>query len=371
MATEVPVVVDTGGAGDYPSLAAAVAAQFGVGGLDFVDADVTVICDAQATTGAQDTATATFINFVLDVTHRIKIWTNPATTGGDGQDGSFRHLGKKPTPGEKIYCLTGLLTVSSPFVDLEGIAQGRQLSSGSPYASNFREGGGTLTACFFYGVVPFVGSGTATSRFFNVGAPLSSEDVVCRNCIWHMDTMSGRYAVRAESSYQKVRFYHCLFINPLGTSIYGSGVISHLVVNCIEFSVNGSAGPANAFDAASGHNGYATSNHAAFDIDLGTDYAHIFVDFPAGDYQHAADSAALRSGTDVLVLVPEDILGVARLTVPDLGPFQLSEELAAEYALPYLGAARELERPVDRWAMPQLPYSNTRLPPPVGRWPIR
>lgn len=103
MATKVECVIDTGGAGDYPSHNAAEAGNYGAGGTNLVAMDKTVHGRCQATTGAYDTAGVTVGGFTVNATHMIQIETDLTDTGGDGQEGSFRHKGVKPAVGAKIY----------------------------------------------------------------------------------------------------------------------------------------------------------------------------------------------------------------------------------------------------------------------------
>jgi|GEM_PF-2248730 len=90
MATEVVKIVDTGGGGDYSSLAAWEAGEQ----QDLVTADEIAVADCRCTTGAADTTAMTIDGWTTDDTRYIKIWTDP--------DQGYRHDGKWNTSAYRL-----------------------------------------------------------------------------------------------------------------------------------------------------------------------------------------------------------------------------------------------------------------------------
>lgn len=125
MATEVDTVIDTDGTGDYPSHNAAEADNYGASNASLVAANEWCNCRCRATGGTRDTVTVWVNGQTCDGTHYIKVWTDPADTGGDGVGHSYRHLGTIPTAGQKIYCHNPAgtaITISTPFTQVIGLA---------------------------------------------------------------------------------------------------------------------------------------------------------------------------------------------------------------------------------------------------------
>jgi hypothetical protein len=81
----VSCIVDTDGTGDYLSLNAAEAANFGATSADLVANDEWVECDCQCTSGSADTTAVTIDGLTTDATHNVKIWCDPAS--------GYRHNG--------------------------------------------------------------------------------------------------------------------------------------------------------------------------------------------------------------------------------------------------------------------------------------
>src|SRR6056297_3955847 len=81
----VECIVDTDGTGDYSSLNAAEADNFGATSADLVTNDEWVECDCQCTSGSVDTTAVTIDGFTTAEGNDVKIWCDP--------DGDYRHEG--------------------------------------------------------------------------------------------------------------------------------------------------------------------------------------------------------------------------------------------------------------------------------------
>jgi len=102
MPTEVVKIVDpdNGSGTHYTSLSAWEAGEQ----KNLVTADEIAVAKCRSTNGSADTTAVTIAGWTTSSSCYIKIWTDPSDTGGDGRNGSYRHLGKWPSTG-KIYRL--------------------------------------------------------------------------------------------------------------------------------------------------------------------------------------------------------------------------------------------------------------------------
>jgi len=134
MATEVVKIVDTGGSGDYSSLAAW-EADFGSctqsnypsmsGDGDLVGADLIAVADCRCSTGDEDDSAVTIDGWTsVDSDHYIRIWTDP--------DQGYRHPGKWDDTKYRLVLSEGtIFDIQEEYVRLIGLQMKGTRSTGS------------------------------------------------------------------------------------------------------------------------------------------------------------------------------------------------------------------------------------------------
>jgi len=123
MATERLKVVDTGGTGDYSSLAAAITGEAG----DLISDNVYLRIKCQCTEGAADTSLVTITGYTTDASHYIEIFTDPTE--------SYRHEGKWDENKYRIEAQAsvtrGIIDVGIDFCTIDGL----QIKGSGQYVS--------------------------------------------------------------------------------------------------------------------------------------------------------------------------------------------------------------------------------------------
>lgn len=338
MATEVPCEVDTGAAGDYPSHNAAEADNYGAGTADLVTADLWVNARMQASTGSKDTTAVGIAGITTNDTHYVQAWCDPADTGGDGQDGSYRHVGTLPAAGAKIYVYqpTGGvgLTITGVRVFLKGLVI---VIPETISASGFGvrvTGSNNATTEETLVVNLYTGSAYAT-RGFDVAPPSTYKVFLRNNTIYGFDNHGTSIAVYNGSTSASSMVY--TYANTVVHATYGI--------------MRGASGPmvaannlvADATDCFYGTFAAGTLNNAYTEgadpgsggVSLvGVDLTTVFADYVGDDYHLLSDSCSvanlgtdLRSDANCPVLY--DIDGDDRGVTPDIGADEYTEEAPA------------------------------------------
>lgn len=323
MATEVVKIVDPDqGAGhDYHSLFDWEAGEQ----KDLVTADQIAVAKCRCTGGTADNTGVTIDGWTTDSTRYIKIWADPSDTGGDGQYGSYRHLGT--TPSGKIYRLTKQLVVKSPNVKIFGLAV---VASSS-----------ILDGVIYLQVTGNVEIGYVFSRSTGSGAGLilysGETSLVCYNSIF---ITAGGYDHPACGAVTKrsvvaATFYNCTAIG-VGT-VYGAWVSNFYTgditcYNCIGQTLGGvysGGGCWATYDSSVSGNYNLSSDSSAPGANSVLNTTVSFVSSANFNF-HLTSSIGGASSASVSGLFTDDIDGQTRTTPWDIG----ADQYVSGYELP-------------------------------------
>lgn len=239
MATPVACTVDTGGTGDYPSLNAAEAANFGASNANLTVSDEYCVCTCRCTGGTADTTAFVVSGQTTDATHYILIQV----------DSAYRHNGTYPASGNYYrHELTYTGTTSGlswmNYVTLRGVAF--QITLGGNWLNTLTATGGLVwfEDCIFL-CVP-----GAYENSIIFGFNGSAGTTYLRNCIFSGATGTGNKQVADGGSGQNAVIHSCTFANATNGAVRSAGTFT--LKNCIFSSVTTDV--TGSFDAASTNN---------------------------------------------------------------------------------------------------------------------
>ena len=304
MATEVVKIVDTGGGGDYSSLAAW-EADFGSctqsnypsmsGDGDLVGADLIAVADCRCSTGAADTTAVTIDGWTTDNTRYIKIWTDP--------NENYRHDGKWNTSAYRIVVTSGdALAIREEYTKIFGLqidcTSKPSGSSGIHIYSNYTYIGYSIIRNAERGIKPFLSSRIVymwNSIIINCWRAIDNDD----------DTSSSQYAYN---------------ITAVGSDNHG--ILRCLAKNCL----------CKGYSSACFYGLASGSDYNASDDDTGDDWGSYgranqtftFVDEVNDNYHlDSSDTGAKDYGTDLssdpYLSFTDDIDGETRSGTWDIG----------------------------------------------------
>lgn len=322
MATLVAITVDTGGTGDYPSMNAAEAANWGASGANITAAgtDEYVECSCICTDGNADTTYADCDGMTTDTTHTIVV----------DVDSGYRHVGVWPTSGN-IYRLTNSLSNCIRCQDDHITFRNLAL---------YQDGG----ADYKYGLLFFHSEQCTVEYCIAKGNPAATTENVSGFGIY---SAYGDLYFANNISYDFKTTHatksHGIYVDPLGYNVYlynntcvdcdtGIEAVSGTVVvkDNLCFNCTTEGDYKGTFAATSTHNGYTNGQSGPTGgsnaIDLGSSGAAIFTDY-SGDNFHllGTSSPAYNVGTtlnpdpDGFMNVTVDIDGDTRAATPCIG----------------------------------------------------
>jgi len=310
------VYVDPGGTGDYTSLNAAEAANFG-GDADLVTYDETRTCWCRCTNGSSDTTAVTISGQTTDSTHDITIDVEEA----------YRHKVVWPSSGN-VYRIevsgTNGFAILVPYVSVAHIAVKVSGTTGTLKAFYANSTETYFSSCFGQlsgsGLTPWVFYAYNTTDGVTIKTYFS-------NCI--AVTFAG-YGFRNYLSGTGSIITYVYNFTSVGaaTGIRDAVGSSIIAKNCLVFdSVDGFAGT---FDAASTNNASDTGDApGSNDVDLsGVDADDLFVDYDNNDFHlvnpyTAVSKQGVNLSGDIDFPITDDIDGTTR---PPCGPWDIGAD---------------------------------------------
>lgn len=276
MATAVEVVVDTGGTGDYATLAAAEAGEQ----RNLVTADEQLTIKCQCTTGVADNSPFTFAGWTDDATRYIKVWTDPAEGyrhTGKWDDSKYRNvniLSYDYLDFGQVRIAEGLQLYQSAYNGLVGAAL---LSFDSCIVKGYLKpvGGGTISNCLFlysgYNTKGIDNNWRGSQYTYNctfvgiaLGMSIVTGNIACttKNCLFY-DCAADYYQSVSTSKTQT----NCATDNDSAASGLSSAESTHRFEQTFGF-VNSGSGDYHLTSSDGGAKGYGTNLYATFTTDI-------------------------------------------------------------------------------------------------------
>jgi hypothetical protein len=313
MAT-VSVVVDPGAGGDYLSLNAAEADNYGAGTSNFVANTVSAFCELQCTNGSADSTTVNDGGRTTSNAYHAKIFTE-----------THRHLGYYPTSGNyyRLEATSGtLLALSDSYLEVDGVPFYNKSQTTYDNGVRANEAEYTISNCIFRGDGAAISDDCVGIYLTAIGASA----FVFNNIVYDWGGGGSIYGgIFVNVPTAKGFIYHNTLVdNTVGIERSGGDVPPVLKNNLAFDNTNDYTGT---FDTASVTNGYTGGGSGPTGddtpVDLGTASASIFVD-PGNDNFHLLDqtSPAYAAGTSLTgddLDVTADIDGRNRLATPCIG----------------------------------------------------
>ncbi len=341
MATLVATTVDTGGTGNYSSLNAAEAANWGAGGADITAAgtDEYVECTCICTDGNADTTAVTIDGMITDATHDIDV-----SVGA-----TYLPLGVYPTSGNqyRLDCSLGAfgkaLRILDHNVTIRGFAV-RATANGDGVGCVQTGWADVNIERSIFVMVPGAHTLSRVLDLYGDGT------VKCSNIIAYGSNDASGIGVLSNKS-GGAAYLHNITVVGCSDGFSSFESAEPVVRNSIAFN-NTSNDYTGTFAAGTTNNGYTTGQSGPTGgsnaIDLGSAETVVF-NAPGSDIYHmVADSPARGVGTDLSgdadLPITVDILGGPRPTTPSIG--------AHEYQVLIPTTAREpLSKPISKWSL--------------------
>lgn len=324
MATLVETTVDGGATGDYLTLFAAEADNFGATAADITEAgsDEYLECSAICTNGAADTTAVTVAGQTTDASHTITITVPEA----------YRHDGSGAVPTGDVYRLSvsgqGAVTIGSASVSLVGMFEAWSAAANAQYGlllNGAAATGSLVDGCIVKATVAAYTNCDAI-RISSAGATT----VFVRSCMAY----GARHGIVTVASGASAAITAHVSATTLLGGDYGirltvasGGSNDCTVKNNIAF---GNTTPySGTFNGNSTKNGYSSGtgpSGGSNAINCGTDADAVFVDYDNNDFHLLADvdNPAYRVGTPIDG-VTTDIDGDARhATLPCIGADEIA-----------------------------------------------
>lgn len=276
MATAVEVVVDTGGTGDYATLAAAEAGEQ----RNLVTADEQLTIKCQCTTGVADNSPFAFAGWTVDATRYIKVWTDPAEGyrhTGKWDDSKYRNVNIQSYDHldfGQVRIAEGLQLYQSAYNGLVGAAL---ISFDSCIVKGCLRpvGGGTISNCLFlysgYNTKGIDNNWRGSQYTYNctfvgiaLGMSIVTGNNACttKNCLFY-DCAADYYQSVSTSKTQT----NCATDNDSAASGLSSAESTHRFEQTFGF-VNSGSGDYHLTSSDGGAKGYGTNLYATFTTDI-------------------------------------------------------------------------------------------------------
>lgn len=317
MATSL-VVVDTGGTGDYLSLNAAEAADFGAS-ADFVSTTATVFCELKSTDGNADTTDVSISGQTTSSAYDLTIFAD-----------DYKHRGTFPGKEDKRYRLDlgAGMDIVTPHVTLQGVAVRLFATANFVKAIDVKCSNNTaltvIDSCLL-DVNGNYGTGIAALYDYHAAATLTLHAV--NNVIYSRDFNGVGLFCHSPNA---TRFLYHNTMYSWASGALQSGGTSTWRNNLALFNQNDYVGT---YSTDSLNNGYNYGDHQAHsalnNVEINTEIGHVFYDASVWDFRPLVNCRAQHAGTDVLadanLPVTVDCLGNPRGSAPTLGAFNAVE----------------------------------------------
>jgi len=313
----VSCIVDTDGTGDYSSLNAAVAANFGATSADLATNDEWVECDCQCTSGSADTTAVTIDGLTTAVGNDVKIWCDP--------DGDYRHEGVWDNTKYRLEGTASLFYLEIYHTTLDGLQLSQNNdSSSSRFAVRIGPGSGgvsdiNINAC----IIKIVDAGANTRNVINIASTgdSGSEINITNSLLYCEDGVCGNGVNHYYDGDVTVNIYNCVCYG-LEQGLYtDSNPIN--AINCAVFGNDDDfVGTFDEIDHCASDDGDGTNSVTP------TDWDTVFEDYANGDFRLlSTDTDLIDAGTDLSDDMDSvDIAGTSRPSGEwDIGAFEYEQ----------------------------------------------
>jgi hypothetical protein len=334
MADLIATTVDGGGTGDYLTLNAAEADNFGATSANLVSEDEYCVCSCICTNGTADSTAVTIVGQTTDASHTITITVPQA----------YRHPGYWVDSGNvyRINCsATPVIGWTTSNVVYAGLAVNcTSTAAGAVCYDSLSSAASTnvlMDACI--GIVSAAAASTAAYGVY--GPEHASSTLLVKNSIFiGGGTSVNEYGVRHTAGALTAHNVTVCKFKSYGIRESASGFV---VQNCLSFGNGGDY--LGTFSALSAKNGYSNGSGpggGSNAINLGTDSAVVFKDYAGNDFHlrcvGGVVNPAFRTGADLdedaTLPVTLDIDGETRhATTPCIGADEAHDFAAAGAAL--------------------------------------